>query len=90
MISKTLSPAKALFVGNGMVIRDMDMYGQSRTDFTDNVTSMLLNSRLQYQLIRIAGNRGASGIDGLLSTAVGFALGSNKQVSNEELFGHCH
>ncbi|XP_056164428.1 protein PHYLLO, chloroplastic isoform X3 [Syzygium oleosum] len=80
VISKTLSPAKALFVGNSMVIRDMDMYGQSRTNFTDNVTSMLLNSRLQYQLIRIAGNRGASGIDGLLSTAVGFALGSNKQV----------
>ncbi|XP_018715157.2 protein PHYLLO, chloroplastic isoform X4 [Eucalyptus grandis] len=80
VISKTLSPAKALFVGNSMVIRDMDMYGQSRTNFTDKVTSTLLNSRLQYQLIQIAGNRGASGIDGLLSTAVGFALGSNKQV----------
>ena len=48
-----------LFVGNSMPIRDMDWFA------TGN----------QYQASWVEANRGASGIDGLIATAVGFAAG---------------
>lgn len=81
VLSRTLSSGHAIFIGNSMVVRDIDMYGHNWQNFTGNIGSVLLSSKLQYQFIQVAGNRGASGIDGLLSTAVGFAVGSNKQVS---------
>lgn len=69
-----------IFVGNSMPIRDADMYGNSPEEcMRDNDTS--LTSGLPFHWIQVAGNRGASGIDGLLSTAVGFAAGHNKRVS---------
>ncbi|KAI4302200.1 hypothetical protein MLD38_037978 [Melastoma candidum] len=80
MISRFLPSDHAIFIGNSMVIRDVDMYGHNWQKFTGNIGPILLNSDLQYQFIQVAGNRGASGIDGLLSTAIGFAVGSNKQV----------
>lgn len=69
----------ALFLGNSMVIRDVDMYGRGWVKSAAN--NIHLNNRQGFHGIQVAGNRGASGIDGLLSTAIGFAIGSNKKVS---------
>jgi len=48
--------AAALFIGNSMPIRDMDLFGSAAPQ-------------------RVAVNRGASGIDGLIATAAGWADG---------------
>ncbi|KAF2321397.1 hypothetical protein GH714_040986 [Hevea brasiliensis] len=78
VISEALSADSALFVGNSMAIRDADMYGYSHKNHIHGIADM--NSEIQCLGIRVAGNRGASGIDGLLSTAIGFAVGCNKRV----------
>ncbi|XP_015952579.1 protein PHYLLO, chloroplastic isoform X1 [Arachis duranensis] len=80
MMSDALSSESALFLGNSMPIRDVDMYGLGWSTSNPSVASIMLNSDLPVNLMRVAGNRGASGIDGLLSTAIGFAVGSNKRV----------
>ncbi|KAH9707754.1 protein PHYLLO [Citrus sinensis] len=79
-LSRALTSNSALFVGNSMAIRDVDMYGRNWTTCTRTVADIMLNSEFPQQWIRVAGNRGASGIDGLLSTAIGFAVGCNKHV----------
>ena len=81
VMSKALSPESALFLGNSMPIRDVDMYGHSGPIRGHSVASLMLNSDLPLTLMRVAANRGASGIDGLLSTAIGFAVGCNKKVT---------
>ncbi|WJX87640.1 hypothetical protein P8452_69808 [Trifolium repens] len=80
VMSEALSPESALFLGNSMPIRDADMYGCSWPIHSHSVASLMLNSDIPITSMRVAANRGASGIDGLLSTAVGFAVGCNKKV----------
>lgn len=63
-----------------MVIRDADMYGCGWSGYSNSIAVVMSKSELPCHMIRVAGNRGASGIDGLLSTAVGFSVGCNKQV----------
>jgi len=54
-----------LFIGNSTPIRDMDWFGRGLPDKARNV----------------AANRGASGIDGLLATATGYAAGLKKTTT---------
>lgn len=75
-ISEVSISETVLFIGNSMAIRDADMYSQGVVSCTGQTSQLALPCKW----IRIAGNRGASGIDGLLSTAVGFAVGSKKRV----------
>ncbi|MCL7043110.1 hypothetical protein MKW94_015470 [Papaver nudicaule] len=80
IISEALPSDAALFIGNSMVVRDAEMYGCGWTKPAIDVETIRSNWELPCLGIQVAGNRGASGIDGLLSTAVGFAAGCNKRV----------
>lgn len=64
IISQNIPHDHALFLGNSMPIRDMDMYadpGGSR--------------------VPVGTNRGASGIDGLVASAAGFAVGLERPTT---------
>lgn len=82
VIGEVLNDDTSLFIGNSMVIRDIDMYGKGWLSSMSCDYQTVSNLGVEFQGFRVAGNRGASGIDGVLSTAVGFAVGCNKHVSN--------
>jgi 2-succinyl-5-enolpyruvyl-6-hydroxy-3-cyclohexene-1-carboxylate synthase len=65
LVSRLISENQRLFISNSMPVRDMDSYG--------------FNSHAECVITGI--NRGASGIDGILSTAAGFAAGHRKPVT---------
>ena len=63
-IAASLGDGHALFLGNSMPVRDMDVYAAvSGAD------------------VLVAANRGASGIDGNIASAVGLGLGSRRPVT---------
>ncbi len=64
IISAEIPTTSALFIGNSMPIRDMDMF-----------------SAADGARVPVAANRGASGIDGNLATAAGFAVGLGRPVT---------
>lgn len=64
-ISKICPPEHGIFVGNSTPIRDMDWFGSSNSDMARPLTA----------------NRGASGIDGLLATATGYAAGLKRPTT---------
>ncbi|KAK3004036.1 hypothetical protein RJ639_019334 [Escallonia herrerae] len=78
-IPEVLNCGSSIFIGNSMPIRDANMYGSNWARCSHDIPA-LLTSGLSCHWIQVAGNRGASGIDGLLSTAIGFSVGCNKQV----------
>ncbi|GER31893.1 2-succinyl-5-enolpyruvyl-6-hydroxy-3-cyclohexene-1-carboxylate synthase [Striga asiatica] len=78
-ISEAIRCGSALFYGNSMPIRDADMYGCDWVHCTHSA-ALMLSSGLPCHPVHVSGNRGASGIDGLISTAIGFAVGCNKRV----------
>ena len=66
LVSGIVPEDQALFLANSMPIRDMDMYAALRKNNTLPLCGM---------------NRGASGIDGNISTAAGFAQGLGTPVT---------
>ena len=72
-ISDCLPDGDGLFVGNSMPIRDLDMFAGPN----------LTNDALKASFVGapIAANRGASGIDGVLSSAAGFADGLQRKCT---------
>lgn len=65
LLSEAITEPRGLFIGNSMPIRDLDAFGSS------------VNGGLK---VRIAANRGASGIDGIISSGIGFGIGLNLDV----------
>lgn len=65
LVSKLISSSQRLFLSNSMPVRDMDSYA----------------CNLQSECVITGINRGASGIDGIISTAAGFAAGNRKPVT---------
>ena len=80
VISEALSFDSVLFLGNSMPIRDVDRYAYGWSKCNDSVAAIPLNLQMPFYWTWTSGNRGASGIDGLLSSAVGFSVGCNKRV----------
>lgn len=66
LISENIAGPSALFVGNSMPVRDLDAFG--------GVSKEGLK-------IRVAANRGASGIDGIVSSGIGFGIGLGLDVT---------
>ena len=72
---RTPAAGEGLFVGNSMPIRDLDMYAthaRAGPEGGAKVQGVVAGAAVGAP---VAANRGASGIDGVLSTAAGFADG---------------
>jgi len=65
LLSVLVSPDHGLFLANSMPVRDMDLYGAA----------------VRHDRLPIAMNRGASGIDGIIASAAGFAEGLQRPVT---------
>lgn len=69
LVAKKLPEGHGMFLGNGMPIRDVEMFIGVAQD--DRKSSISLTGA----------NRGASGIDGVMSTAIGFAFGAKQSLT---------
>ncbi|NHQ60001.1 2-succinyl-5-enolpyruvyl-6-hydroxy-3-cyclohexene-1-carboxylic-acid synthase [Chlorobium sp. BLA1] len=65
LVSTLISSSQRLFLSNSMPVRDMDSFAYN----------------IQTECVITGINRGASGIDGIISTAAGFASGGQKPVT---------
>lgn len=102
-LARSLPAGHAIYLGNSMPIRDMDMYATTLPDAAStaelsqptpsssshshsSVTRGSAHTASSTSAVRpfgaaVGANRGASGIDGVLSTAAGFAAGVSRPCS---------
>mgnify|MGYP001968777946 CR=1 FL=1 len=85
-VTENLPPSAGLFIGNSMPIRDVDMLsGIRRRTSTDAAHSGANTSRAlgagAGPGAPVCANRGASGIDGVVSSAAGYAAGLGRPVT---------
>ncbi|KAK9841086.1 hypothetical protein WJX84_008308 [Apatococcus fuscideae] len=84
-LSEMLPPGDGLFLGNSMPIRDMEMYAAvPQWAVTTAATDVAAGSQSRVACglgNPVASNRGASGIDGVISSAAGFAAGLGRPVT---------
>ncbi len=69
-VVRTLPPEEILFISSSMPVRDLDAFGLPGLRGSDHGGPLL-----------VLGNRGASGIDGILSTAIGAGVGRGRPVT---------
>jgi 2-succinyl-5-enolpyruvyl-6-hydroxy-3-cyclohexene-1-carboxylate synthase len=62
-LTESMSSKHAMYLGNSMPVRYIDMFGKLQAD------------------CQVGVNRGVSGIDGLIASALGFAYGLNKPIT---------
>jgi isochorismate synthase/2-succinyl-5-enolpyruvyl-6-hydroxy-3-cyclohexene-1-carboxylate synthase/2-succinyl-6-hydroxy-2,4-cyclohexadiene-1-carboxylate synthase/O-succinylbenzoate synthase len=89
-VTENLPPSAGLFIGNSMPIRDVDMLSGIRrrnvsrangsTEDGSGVTVQALGSGAGPGA-PVCANRGASGIDGVVSAAAGYAAGLGRPVT---------
>ena len=79
-VSEGLPHSMGLFLGNSMPIRDVDALSGIKY-FTDGGAHALVHSSATSYGVPVTANRGASGIDGVLSSAAGFAAGLGHPVT---------
>ena len=77
-VSERLPETMGLFLGNSMPIRDVDAFSGLKY-FTDDIRARS-TAKTSYGA-PVTANRGASGIDGVLSTAAGYAAGLGHPVT---------
>ena len=71
-LSRSLPPGHALYLGNSMPVRDMDVYADVPAAASGEAAAPV---KTPAPGVPVACNRGASGIDGVVSSAIGFAAG---------------
>ncbi len=83
-LSRHIPPGSGLFLASSMPVRDMDMYACSLEACAPAVSPRENLSELpnpEEHFLRVASNRGASGIDGTVASACGFAAGLDRPVT---------
>lgn len=90
-VASHLPPGHCLFAGNSMPIRDLDMFTTPQhAQHSPSSPPTPTTAKLQVMRARmhgalsdtpVAANRGASGIDGVISSAAGFASGLHKPTT---------
>lgn len=72
VVSEQISSDECVFLSSSMPVRDMDMFASVRSSKNENYGD---------GLVIASANRGASGIDGIISTATGLMVGRKKNCS---------